>query len=349
MSTAVPTKFPYPTIVDPFLGESLCENEEKLAEQLADAIEKIVRAQYHPGSARRDVHAKSTGCVQAEFRVNDYIPSDFAKGVFRPGTTYKAVIRFSNGSAEPNQSDNHDDGRGMAIKLLDVPGEKLLENQKFASTQDFILINHPVFFINDPQRYLALIEKAGGSLLEKLTIPFAVGLKTVQLFKAGNTGKISNPLQVRYYSAVPYQLGRGTGRMAVKYSVKPTSDIVDPMPTEPGHDYLRAAMQASLRQDDVMLKFLVQPRISAKLSVEDSMVEWPEDEAPFYEIATIRIPRQTFDTPQQDLFAENLSFNAWHALPDHRPLGAVNRLRKIVYDRVSRVRHEMNDIGRHEP
>jgi hypothetical protein len=348
MTVAETTKLAYPE-PDTFLGEALQENEAQLAEQLADAIERGVRAQYQKGNARRDVHAKATGCVRAVFRVNDTIPASLAKGVFVPGKSYQAWIRFSNGSADPSQSDNSEDGRGMAIKLLDVPGEKLLDNQQDARTQDFILINHPVFFINDPHRYIALVEKAGGSLLEKLTIPFAVGLKTIQLFKEGNAGKIANPLQVRYYSATAYQLGVGDDRQAVKYSVMPTLDTVDSIPTNPEHDYLSEALQASLLKSAVTLKFMVQPRTSVNLSVEDAMVEWPERAAPFHEIGTIYIPMQAVDTAERKQIGENLSFNAWHALPEHRPLGAANRLRKIVYDRISRVRHEMNGVERSEP
>jgi hypothetical protein len=66
-------------------------------------------------------------------------------------------------------------------------------------------------------------------------------------------------------------------------------------------------------------------------------------------VATIHIPAQSFRTPERERFGENLSFNAWHALPEHRPIGALNRLRKIVYDRVSRVRHEMNAVEGREP
>jgi hypothetical protein len=70
---------------------------------------------------------------------------------------------------------------------------------------------------------------------------------------------------------------------------------------------------------------------------------------PFYKVATIRIPSQVFDTPEQNEFCENLSFTPWHALPEHKPLGVTNRLRKIIYDHISRVRHEMNTTKRQEP
>jgi hypothetical protein len=125
--------------------------------------------------------------------------------------------------------------------------------------------------------------------------------------------------------------------------------VVDPLPAHPGHDYLRDALRTTLMKDGLTMKFMVQPRTSEVMSVEDSMVEWNETQAPFYDVATIVIPPQDFDTPEQNQFGENLSFNPWHALPEHRPLGALNRLRKVVYDRISRVRHEMNSVKRQEP
>ena len=72
------------------------------------------------------------------------------------------------------------------------------------------------------------------------------------------------------------------------------------------------------------------------------MTEWSETEAPFYHVAKITIPQQVFDTPEQNERCENLSFSPWHALPDHRPLGVVNRMRRTIYHNISRTRHEMN-------
>ena len=79
------------------------------------------------------------------------------------------------------------------------------------------------------------------------------------------------------------------------------------------------------------------------------MTEWKESDAPFYQVATLIIPRQRFDTPEQNQFCENLSYSPWHALPEHRPLGGTNRVRKIIYDRISQVRHDMNDTPVQEP
>jgi Catalase len=340
---------PYP-IIDKALGEKLYPDEADLTRQIADEVEKGIRAQYQAGNARRDVHSKATGCMRAEFRVRDTLPEKLAKGVFIPGKVYQAILRFSNGSGDPKQqADGHDDGRGLAIKLLDVPGEKILETDKDATTQDFVMINHPVFFTNDPHTYLTLIQKASGNLLTKLTIPINLGLKGTLLFKELNSGKISNPLQIQYYSASAFALGTGPDRQPVKFSVMPVSQTVDPMPENPGHDFLRETMKDMLTKGDVTMKFLVQPKTSYSLSVEDCMHEWKEADAPFLEVATIHIPRQDFDTPELNNLGETLSFNVWHALPEHRPLGSLNRMRKVVYERISRVRNEMNAVKRREP
>jgi hypothetical protein len=66
-------------------------------------------------------------------------------------------------------------------------------------------------------------------------------------------------------------------------------------------------------------------------------------------VARIEIPPQEFDTPGQNLFCEALSFTPWHALPDHRPIGVMNRLRKVVYLSVSRYRNDKNGVPNAEP
>jgi hypothetical protein len=144
-------------------------------------------------------------------------------------------------------------------------------------------------------------------------------------------------------------LGTGPDRQAVKFSARSCSAATDPMPEQPGHDFLRDALRNSLQAGDACMEFLVQPRTSSSMEVEDSMTEWTEDQAPFFRVATIRIPRQVFDTPEQNEFCENLSFTPWHALPEHKPLGVTNRLRKVIYENISRVRHEMNTTKRQEP
>ena len=141
--SANPSGLPYPSI-DPDLGEELYPDEQALAEEIGVVIERSIRKEYGPGSARRDAHPKAHGCVKAELHVMDTLPDHLAKGIFVPGKSYQAWIRFSNGSRDASQADIKGDARGMAIKVLGVPGKKLLEDEAQATTQDFIMINHSV-------------------------------------------------------------------------------------------------------------------------------------------------------------------------------------------------------------
>jgi hypothetical protein len=85
------------------------------------------------------------------------------------------------------------------------------------------------------------------------------------------------------------------------------------------------------------------------MGVEASTIAWRESDAPFYKVATITIAPQRFSSPAQDAFGDGLSFTPWHALPEHRPLGVVNRVRRVVYQELSKLRHELNAMPRREP
>lgn len=336
--------------IDRLLGEALHPDEVAATDAIAAAIDAEIRRRYAPGSARRDAHPKAHGCVRAELRVLDTLPPALAKGIFVPGKRYSAWMRFSNGASNPDQPDTAPDARGLALKVMGVPGKKLLADEADAGTQDFIFINHPVFFANDPNRYLALVKAASGEgLLGKLGIPLALGVRGALIAFQTTRNPMSNPLQGQYFTMVPYALGTGPKRQAVKYSIRPCVAKPVRMPKNPGPDFLRAAMRRSLKAGDVCMELLVQPRTSDDMSVEDSMTEWDPAQAPFIPVATIHIPKQAFDTPAQHAFCENLSFTPWHSLPEHRPLGVTNRIRRIVYERISRLRHEMNGTPRVEP
>ena len=85
------------------------------------------------------------------------------------------------------------------------------------------------------------------------------------------------------------------------------------------------------------------------MPIEDPTIPWKEHASPFRKVATIRIPAQDLTSKARKDFAESLSFTPWHSLPDHRPLGGINRVRGAVYDAVSKLRHAKNDVPRREP
>jgi hypothetical protein len=152
-----------------------------------------------------------------------------------------------------------------------------------------------------------------------------------------------SPLEARYWSCVPFLLGEG---QAMKYSVRPCDKQKTKVPWNPPDDWLRQSMAARLSRTDVELDFSIQLQTDPRrMPIEDASIEWPEVVSPFVSVTRITIPRQQFDTPKQFTFARQLSFNPWHAIVEHRPLGNQNRARREIYLALSRLRQSIN----HEP
>ncbi len=329
---------------DAYLGEVIQPHELQAAQRLITTLEEKIRTTYGPGEARRDAHPKAHGCVAADFVVNDDIPTGLARGVFQPGASYRAMIRFSNGSPNAKGDDITGDTRGMAIKLYNVAGEKLFASAGRADQQDFILISSPVFFINDADGYASFFERVdSGSMLKMLKIPFLLGWQGSWNAYKMLSQTIANPLETRYWSVVPYQLGLGQARQAVKYSARACTEGSSTIPDDPSSNYLREAMVKTLTAGPACMEFMIQPR-TAQMSVEDSITRWSEEEAPFQAVAKLTIHQQTFDTPEQNRLCENESYNPWQALPAHKPLGTVSRIRRVVYEAIRDLRHEMNGV-----
>ena len=147
--------------------EMIPDDEPKAIAATAALLEQFIRKTYPPGvrPAKRDAHAKAHGCVRATFTVRD-LPQRLKVGVFAEAKQFDAWVRFSNGNNKP-QADKVGDGRGMAIKLMGVPGEKILDAERDAKTQDFVMINNPVFFIDTAANYLTFTKDSGsGDVLE---------------------------------------------------------------------------------------------------------------------------------------------------------------------------------------
>jgi hypothetical protein len=350
--------------LDTALGERYYEgsqaSEEKYINEIVESIAEAINSHFKQGQgrhpARRDAHAYDNGCVHATFKVDADLPDHLRQGVFVPGAQYKAWIRFSNGNSEPRPAWFFD-ARGMAIKLTSIPGGKILDDEKY--TQDFILISHPQFFVDDLRRYKALLVEflKGGYIdqylwsLLKLRFPseFLLALKA-------NLNFMVNPLFQQYWSMTPYRLGVEPGKkFAVKYTAKPQPhnmpDFLTRCLTRFRRNFsLKEEMNKTLAGNEVWFDFYVQRYVNEKHTpIEDSKIEWTEDISKPERVGRITIPIQDCMSPEQALFCENLSFSPWHTLPEHRPLGLVNRVRKIAYREISDLRHELNAAPRHEP
>ena len=106
----------------------------------------------------------------------------------------------------------------------------------------------------------------------------------------------------------------------MQYSVWPKSKKRTPiprLPLRPPDDYLRDAMVASLAEGDVEFDIRLQLQTDPHLMpIENNAVLWPEKLSPRVSVATLRLPRQKFDSPAQMEFAKQLSYNPWHRSPN---------------------------------
>ncbi len=323
-------------------GELVPRGESAAIEEVVQLIKKTVQESYEKtGQAGRDVHRKAHGCVKADFAVQDGLSPALKQGLFAVPETYPAVIRFSNGS--PEVKDDHDgDGRGFAIKILNVEGERLeTDAGEERRTQDFLMINHPVFFVRNAADYVSFQQAVtNGGLVWWLLNPFRV-LHESRIALAIQQTKMVNPLEARYWSMAASKLGP----KQMKFSVIPCTAVAARNPSD-SVDRLGENLAAHLKKQTACFDFKVQLRSSKSMSVEDPTEEWSESDSPFRTVARITIPQQT---PDRGEACENLSFNPWNGLAEHRPLGGISRVRREVYREVSKLRHQLNGQIREEP
>jgi hypothetical protein len=319
-------------------------DEQNLIDQIVKASIDRLKQQFPDGKrpVLRDAHPKTHGLVNAEFIVLDGLPEQLRHGVFKEPRRFDALVRFSAGNVEV-QEDTIPQAAGMAIKLLGVEGEKLIATERDATTQDFIMINAPIFFVRNLKDYLLLHENLARGRLQDFFVGRPLEMEAVKIVRGQ---RLFNPIQVRYWSMTPYLLGD----RAIKFSATPISRMTNLPPADPGPDFLGEAMRKQLLSEDVYYEFSVQLQSDPKtMPIEDPVVLWDEQQSPFQRVAILRIPKQDIAAAGRSEIAEGLSFTPWHALPEHRPLGSNNRARLSVYEAISELRHRMNDVPRQEP
>jgi hypothetical protein len=156
-----------PTINKQIGREYISADEDSITAAMVKEMEDQVKRMYEDKKMLRQVHTKMHGCVKAEFIVEPDLPKELKVGVFRESKSYHAWVRFSNGNTQP-QADKKKDIRGIAIKLLGVPGEKLLNDESDEPTQDFLLMSSETFFFKKHQR---IQQKLSSLLLPKIPLP----------------------------------------------------------------------------------------------------------------------------------------------------------------------------------
>jgi hypothetical protein len=323
--------------------------EEESLDSIIQLMADQMRGHFKPGHYERGGNTKTHGLVRATVTIRDDLPECMRHGIFAEQRSFPAYIRFS-GPGPETPRDIQDVGFGsMAIKLMNVPGAKIMDDEKF--TQDLICVCTPTFVTPDTKSNALLQDWSLRDLpLYYFLNPFDSHLRDFLMQSLWNEIQY-NPLGQRYWSCVPYLLGEG---QAIMYSFAPKSEVDTdiagvPFGKVPGN-YLRDNMVKTLARKDVEFDLMLQLQTDPhRMPIENAAVRWPEELSPFIPAATIRIPKQSFDSDAQFAFTRQMTINPWHCLHQHRPLGNQSRARRRMYDELSKFRLEMNQTSHVEP
>lgn len=321
-------------------------DEDQTTREIIEVFRQNLMRRYVTRRFERGANAKTYGVVRAEFQVLPALPDNLAKGVFQEAKIYPAWVRVADTGSVITPDPEHVGVVGMGIKLMGVVGPKLMDDEK--NTQDFTLIGVRTFTASNT----AGMAKLQTEIMRYRPAfyffnPLYPGRFLDFIMQALDSRLLGSPLESILYSCTAHLHGDG---QAVHYSVRPCSNKRTPIPTLPSDNYLREAMIQTLRDEDVYFDFMVQlQKDPHRQPIEDASIEWKESETPFVPVAKIYIPKQKFASPAQLQFADMLTFNPWHCLAEHRPLGNINRSRKALYQETSRFRQEMSGVQHYEP
>lgn len=313
--------------------------------------------------AFRSVHAKSHGLLIGRLTVSDNLPPELAQGLFAQAAEYPVVMRLSTTPGDVLE-DSISTPRGLAIKVIGVAGERA-EGSEHETTQDFVLINSPVFQAPDPKGFLnnlRLLTPTTDKMeaVKKFTSAVARGAEAVVEAAGGKSATLTSLgghpethiLGESFYSATPFLYGPHIAKFGV-FPVSPNlTELTGRQLTNNGEpNMLRNLVVEFFLNNGASWELRVQLCTSLEtMPVEDASVPWPESESPYTTVARIDVaPQDAWNIEKIEAIEDRLSFSPWHALAAHRPLGAVNRVRRQAYAASSRFRGEHNHIPVTEP
>jgi hypothetical protein len=312
--------------------------EEQFAQEIIDIINRSLERDYGRGKYLRRFHVKSHGLVEAELKVEESLPPDLQVGLFKTCKTYKAWVRFSNASLKP-ESDEKKAVRGMAVKVLEVD-DTATEKDGPGNSQDIVLTTNNVFFPGTVDMQVAAIKAVLGNPRQKIqgSLRLILSLQFGRLFKfLEGRVKPASVLEQCYASLTPYLFGQGK---AVKWHARPVKAAGSTQAAPAGKDYLRKRLIEDLKYShhkfDLCVQFQSDP---LKQPVEDASIEW---RTPLVKVGTITILQQEFDNEERNRLDQAISFSPWHSMAVHRPLGGINRMRRRIYDTLSKYRRNQS-------
>ncbi|MCJ2084247.1 catalase family protein [Methylobacterium sp. J-090] len=338
-------------------------DEGKTIEGLNETFDTILkRVADDSGHAVRSVHAKAHGILDGVLRIDPNLPPELAQGLFVKPGEHKVYMRLST-----NAGDILPDAvslpRGLALKILDVEGERLPDAE--GTTQNFIMVNGKVFQAPNAEKFLGSLkmlakttDRAEGLKVAASTVLrgvnkalTAVGIESPTIGSLGGAPNV-DPLGEIYYSVTPFRYGD----YIAKFSVAPvaaglTALTGTEIDASGRPNAIRDTVQSEMEGIEGVWEFRVQLcRDLERQPVEDSTVEWDEEEAPFQRVGLITArPQDSWDEARVQAVNEEMRFSIWTGLAAHQPLGNINRARNAPYKHSAEFRQRFNGCPIHEP
>ncbi len=352
--------------------ETVAPDEHITFDELSRVMQHITRhmaTRYR--HAYRPVHAKSHGVLVGTLEVLPQLPEPLAHGMFAQAGTHPVIMRFSTNPGDM-LADSVSSPRGLAIKVLQVDGPKV-SNHTGETTQDFVCINANTFTAPDPKAFLEQIKTFDKNLDTPEGVKQVVSraaratnavLKAVHLPSAtleGIGAAATHILGESFSTVAPVRYGNHVAKIGIAPGSANLTRLTGEA-VELGADYnaLEELIQKFFRHQtavwDVKVQLALspdQPHLEEKhrdFPIEIADKEWPEEKSPWQTVARITVtPQDSYSDARQLFVDERLSFNPWHALEAHRPLGGVMRSRLKAYEEAIRYRAKRNERERVEP
>lgn len=260
-------------------------------------------------------------------------------GIFKEDGQWQFWARFSN-SIGWRAGDNAPDLRGLSIKVIHVPGSKLMEDE--LETQDLVMSSAPVGLGSDAADFMEFTKALSQSddMLSAIRSSIRSPEARTTLFNSLKTSVTRSLITLQFWTGTAYRLG---SKQAVKYTVKPEKCVADDdhlemRPAGPrfGTDKFRKDLYVQASMGFCMGLYVQRQSADVKLTpIEDAAMQWPETVSPLERIGQLNFFPQTYTDDQKtaiEVMCTKMSFNPWHSLESHRPLGNLNRAGRFFSD-----------------
>ncbi|MGF9692913.1 catalase family protein [Rhizobium sp. 0TCS1.26] len=344
--------------------EDVQPDEPQLAQALTETMLSISYKTYADSAhATRSVHAKSHGLLGAEIEIHDNLPAELSQGLFARPATYDAVIRLSTTPGDILH-DSVSAPRGMALKILDVEGERLPGSEK-STSQDFVMVNGKVFnspsakaFLTNLTLLAATTDRAEG--LKKILSKVLRGVESA----LESVGKEVTPLKVMggqplthmlgesFFTQVPVRFGDYIAKLGVVPASENLKALVDRAVEVAGDaNAHRHLIEEFFETETAVWQLKAQLCTDVgEMPIEDPMALWDEDKSPYLTIATITAgPQTAWSEERAEQVDDGMKFSPWNGIRPHQPLGQIMRLRQMAYERSAAFRSERNPTPVTEP